>query len=803
MKIAIGSNETSNTIIHKEVTWQQIVKKYTAHKVTAKKGGEYVIGGEYSGDIRREEFLVGRSLLVVDIDSYAGGIDDLAFDLSMLPFGFVAYSSYRHTSEKPRVRVIAQLARTVSPDEYRILSREVCAQMLVPMEAIDKCTFVPNQAMFAPQHPEGGEFWTMTQDGCAVSVPESIAAPVRRESDDFSLMVAARPLELTDVEVRAYLAAYSPIGLDYDTWLRAGMALWHQYSGAACAFDMWVEWSKQDAEKFDASVMRSKWKSFGGSTNPVTMASIIQHVNASGGVVAGGDFFARLLDEAVALETFEDFNAFKQKISAMTDSMLPPVHRSSIASEVADNFGRAHKVTKGAITKELAPSKRAFGGVENAPDWVSDWVFVENQCAFSKIDTSDYTICRDSFNAVYDRQPECIAAEKHASQLALVNYNMPTVVDKMFFPGAAKFFDYEGKRMLNSFTTKGDAPIDYMDDASQQAVDIFLAHVRFTLEHKKEQELFLDWMAYIYQNPGKRVSWAMLLQGSQGTGKTYFANVFEQIMGTNVKRLDTPTISGRFTGWAAGAILNVVEEIRIVGQNRYEILDKLKPIISNSTIQIEEKGRDHRTVPNFTSYFLLTNHKDAVPLQDGDRRYCAFFSRVQNEEQLYHELGGIDAHREYFDTLFDSLKKNAGAIARYLLDRVIPKSFDANGRAPETSARIEMKALSISPEWDEVDDAIKNNQCAVINDKVLDITWLAKLIGGNGGVLPKTRAISAILSEMGYSPIQGRKIKISGNSQHYVWVRGYQRTEFVEEVKKLVRVYHSGTDAAKTENIPF
>ena len=192
-----------------------------------------------------------------------------------------------------------------------------------------------------------------------------------------------------------------------------------------------------------------------------------------------------------------------------------------------------------------------------------------------------------------------------------------------------------------------------------------------------------------------------------------------------------------------------------------------------------------------------------MPLQDGDRRYCAFFSRVQNEEQLYHELGGIDAHREYFDTLFDSLKKNAGAIARYLLDRVIPKSFDANGRAPETSARIEMKALSISPEWDAVDDAIKNNQCAVINDKVLDITWLAKLIGGNGGVLPKTRAISAILSEMGYSPIQGRKIKISGNSQHYVWVRGYQRTEFVEEVKKLVRVYHSGTDAAKTENIPF
>ena len=286
MKIAIGSNETSNVITHKDVTWQQIVKKYTTHKVTAKKGGEYVIGGEYRGNIRREEFLVGRSLLVIDIDSYDGGIDDLAFDLSMLPFGFVAYSSYRHTSEKPRIRVIAQLARTVSPDEYRILSREVCAQMLVPIEAIDKCTFVPNQAMFAPQHPDGGEFWTMTQDGCAVSVPESIAAPVRRESDDFGLMVAAQPLELTDVEIDAYLAAYPATETDYTSWTEMGMALAHQFSCGMLGLDKWVKWSALDPERFDEPAMRRKWTSFGGSSNPVTFSTIIFRLKEKGVIVS-------------------------------------------------------------------------------------------------------------------------------------------------------------------------------------------------------------------------------------------------------------------------------------------------------------------------------------------------------------------------------------------------------------------------------------------------------------------------------------------------------------------------------------
>ena len=286
MKIAIGSNETSNVITHKDVTWQQIVKKYTTHKVTAKKGGEYVIGGEYRGNIRREEFLVGRSLLVIDIDSYDGGIDDLAFDLSMLPFGFVAYSSYRHTSEKPRIRVIAQLARTVSPDEYRILSREVCAQMLVPIEAIDKCTFVPNQAMFAPQHPDGGEFWTMTQEGCAVSVPDLIAAPVRRESDDFGLMVAAQPLELTDVEIDAYLAAYPATETDYTSWTEMGMALAHQFSCGMLGLDKWVKWSALDPERFDEPAMRRKWTSFGGSSNPVTFSTIIFRLKEKGVIVS-------------------------------------------------------------------------------------------------------------------------------------------------------------------------------------------------------------------------------------------------------------------------------------------------------------------------------------------------------------------------------------------------------------------------------------------------------------------------------------------------------------------------------------
>ena len=58
----------------------------------------------------------------------------------------------------------------------------------------------------------------------------------------------------------------------------------------------------------------------------------------------------------------------------------------------------------------------------------------------------------------------------------------------------------------------------------------------------------------------------------------------------------------------------------------------LKPFITNSMIQIEEKGRDHRTVPNFTNYLLLTNYKDALPITNDDRRFCVMYGRIQNEQ---------------------------------------------------------------------------------------------------------------------------------------------------------------------------
>lgn len=62
---------------------------------------------------------------------------------------------------------------------------------------------------------------------------------------------------------------------DRDHWLTAGAALHHQFQGQPEGFEAWCGWSKASA-KFDRKDAARVWKSFKGSKNPVTIATLRQ-----------------------------------------------------------------------------------------------------------------------------------------------------------------------------------------------------------------------------------------------------------------------------------------------------------------------------------------------------------------------------------------------------------------------------------------------------------------------------------------------------------------------------------------------
>lgn len=85
---------------------------------------------------------------------------------------------------------------------------------------------------------------------------------------------AAKPHDLTAAQVAEILGGLPDDWVeDRDHWLTTGAALHHQFQGQPKGFEVWCEWSKASA-KFDQKDAARVWKSFKGSKNPVTIATL-------------------------------------------------------------------------------------------------------------------------------------------------------------------------------------------------------------------------------------------------------------------------------------------------------------------------------------------------------------------------------------------------------------------------------------------------------------------------------------------------------------------------------------------------
>ena len=650
---------------------------------------------------------------------------------------------------------------------------------------------------------ESPELWPWLPETVVAKLCEAGGVIVGAD-DDVGLLVAisSQPLDISFADVTRYVERLgADVAGDSDMWLKVGMGIYHQTCGSSEGWALFDEFSRKAPDSYDLRENRNRWDSFGrggARSNPVTFASVIHLGGGAFDSVEDLDEFADLREQASRLDSLDDYAAFKVRVSSVSARVLGDDLRAMLAADVYESFGKTVGVTKSEIKKALKPKRDKSTDVFNAnmPQWLQGWVYVEVLCEFANVDLN-YSIKREAFNAKYDRTDECLAAECQASQLALVIHKIPVVVDSMFWPTAEQVFTHEGKLMLNSYHKSGceAIPESAWSDGDKNAITLFLRHIDLTLSDEREKTILLDWLSYVVRNIGQRINWALLLQGCQGTGKSYFVVLLQHILGRHVTNLDPTAITGRFTGWAQGSLVVAVEEIRVSGTNRYEVLDRMKPFFTNETVQIEEKGRNHRTVANFTNYLLLTNHKDAIPFGEDDRRYCVLFSRMQSEGALSDELGGDDAVGRYFEDLFGSAARHAGAIFGYLKERSISADFKPKGRAPVTAAKREMAMLTHSPDRLSIEDAIANHRCEVVGDTLLDVTYLRDLVIADGNDWPNSRTVSAVLLELGYSKMEEGKgrVKIAKDQKyHYVWTK--QPSDCRGTLEKIKEYFDGGGD---------
>ena len=805
------------------LSWEELVKgfsksvEYDSKEASAKRAS--FIGGPLTDPSKgRKGNVAVRHLAVLDYDKVDMTIGQLeTLDIAGPLFHAAIYSTYRHTPEEPRLRVVVPLSRPVLADEYPAVVDRLAAELRLGTP--DKCSYVMNQLMFMPSHQPGVEPFFMGIGNDWWAVPDDLAVVEQfndlqdDDFDDLDQLLAEQPLDIEEADIDTLLENYAAEPLDYDEWLTVGMGLWHQHRGSDEGYQRWLAWSSKSG-KHDPRHMPVKWRSFGGSKRPVTLATVIQRAGGRDkalGLRPDSPVVEDLRERARTVTSQAEYAAVREAALALSDVALPAAMRSEVCKILHEQYGSGVGMTLSEIKKDMARGKGKKGNqlalsiTQDVPAWAQDWVYDQKDATFERVSVR-HSIVAQAFRTTYDRMPECVAAETDAISYVTKYCNLPTVASKMYWPGAGTIFQSEdGLDRLNTYVDDGVKPCATLegDDEAQRAVDRFQDHLRRTVPDERERRIVMDFMAYVYQNPGKRVLWALLMHGIEGNGKTYFFTVMQYLLGSAAKVVSTTAINSEFTGWAEGSVLINVEEIRIAGTNKYAILDKMKPLISNDAITVIHKGKDEKHIPNFTSYMMMTNHADAIPVSDNDRRYCVISTAFTRKEELWEAHGGEKEAERYFAELFDTLEKRPDALARMLKDWEVSGDFSPRGRAPMTRGLMRMSDLNVSDDRDMVEVALDQHACEIVGPDLIDVTYFNRLIMLDGGDVLKSRALGHVLGDMGYQPIDKRRVMITEAgakaSCHYIWFRAGKMTS--DEAVQAVRDFHAGKN--EFHDVPF
>jgi hypothetical protein len=177
-------------------------------------------------------------------------------------------------------------------------------------------------------------------------------------------------------------------------------------------------------------------------------------------------------------------------------------------------------------------------------------------------------------------------------------------------------------------------------------------------------ECILNTLALLVQRPEVKPSIAYVFQGVEGCGKNAILDfVGNRVIGPSMYLCTTSLemVLGRFNGALENRKMVVLNEAEI-NKNWSTGNDKLKGLVTENRLPIENKSMEVRVANFFAGIFICSNHVRAVKVEVGDRRKCCI--RCSPEKV---------GDREYFARLFSLLysEEGPGAVMHYLLSRDI------------------------------------------------------------------------------------------------------------------------------------
>lgn len=703
------------------------------------------------------------NLIFIDIDDSAAAMPyfnapETLLD-QLMPFDFAVYTTASSTPEKPRLRLVVsanELPLKLYPRAVRKVAR------LIGLTDITPESFVMVQPMYLPTlfKNDGEDMHPLlmySYHGRALG-PKDL--PFDEDNDDDEDLLdttkrragAGRKANVTGdaldylrpnvpevtIEIVAEALDHMDPDMSYAEWLEVAAALRHQFYGtddADLAYKLFDEWSAKGAKYAGEKDTMAKWTSLRPhpvNRVPVTIRTLLLKATQQGW--SNASVKDRVFQGVVRWMVDPDRSA-SQLLSEglgriLAAPLLSQAEEESLLHQISDQcrkrFGM--KISISSLRKDMAELRlemketMAKKKPKTVPSWAKGLCYVGATNQFYRQSTRE-RFDPGALNIYYSRK--LLPTEEELKEMGPaaradkpliqpVDYLMnsvqiPTVYDFVYDPRFPNdtFLHADGKPFVNLYVPNHPEP-----DKTQAAYagKIFLKHLRHLIAEEEYRRTVIDFLAHVVQFPGKKIRWAILLQGVEGCGKTFLAKAMDAVLGRgHVRNVDASALNSSWNEWAYGAQMVVLEEVRVVGHSRHDVMNVLKPLISNDYINVNQRHRDSRQTDNTVNYLLFTNHHDSIVVTHGDRRYYVLKSAMQSKEDVA-KLG-----TDYFTDLFNMLNTHAAGLRAFLEDWLISPDFQASGHAPRTKYLYELLHDTANENVQAVREAIAENPSALIS----------------------------------------------------------------------------------------
>lgn len=329
-------------------------------------------------------------------------------------------------------------------------------------------------------------------------------------------------------------------------------------------------------------------------------------------------------------------------------------------------------------------------------------------------------------------------------------YQIPKVDHVRFLPHKAHgeiVFDDLGRKGVNMYKP---AVVDLIEGDPAP----FLNHLAALIPDADDRRILIEFLAHNVRFPGHKIPWAPVIQSVEGAGKGIMKYLVTHAFGKiyvhfpNAKEL---TNSGsQFNAWMRSKLFILADEIKV--DDRRDLIEVLKPMISEELIEIQGKGVDQDLEDNYANWCFFTNYKDAVPVSKNGRRYAIFFSPLQTQGDLI--AAGMD--EAYFSILYGWLKSGGAAIVTNWLKQYPIERGAIPMRAPKTSSWNEAVKIGRSPVERVIVEAIEQGIPGFLGGWISSYSALKRVreTGAARGTVPP-HVVAQVVESMGYV-ISGR-----------------------------------------------